>query len=465
MSNYYTKKAIALYFIVLAILSVVFFNKALPMHWMLFGVIEVSAFFYFLLHLLRKWQNLPEKQFLKKVFSTALIIRLVYVVFSYFFYIWMTGQPFEFGAADSMFYHGSGEWIADAGYEQWYAISSHGDMQLSDMGHPIFVGLIYTLFGKFVILIRLISVVLSAWMSVLLYKLTKRNFGEISARNTAIISVVLPQFIYYCGLHQKETYMVFLVVLFLERADNVIRTEKIKFKDLIVPVLVGASLFLYRTVLGASVWFAFMSALVFTKGKTSAIGKRIMIALWFVIAALFIFSGSIERELDAMWKAKEQSQQTNMEWRSVRKDGNSLAKYGSAALFAPAIFMVPFPTMVNVESQQNQMYQNGSYLVKNIMGFFVLLALFVMFFEYKTYRHHVLLLVFVVSYLAILAMSSFALSERFHLPALPILMIFAGFGITQVTAKQKALFVPYLVLVAIAVIGWNVFKLVGRGAI
>ncbi|MBN1462103.1 MAG: glycosyltransferase family 39 protein, partial [Paludibacteraceae bacterium] len=413
----------------------------------------------------RKWYNLSEKIFLKKIFVNALIIRWVYVVFSYFFYTWMTGQPFEFGAADSMFYHGSGEWIANVGLFNWYAINAESGLQISDMGHPVFIGLVYSVFGKFPIIVRLLGGVFSAWMCVLLYKLAKRNFGEVPAKNTAIIALLMPQFIYYCGLHLKETYMIFMAVLFLERADAVIRSEKIQIKNLIVPILIGALLFLYRTVLGASVWFAFLSALLFTKGKKSSLGRRIVLALWFILAALFVFSGKIERELDAMWKVKEQTQRTNMEWRSVRKDGNAFSKYGSAVLFAPAILIVPFPTMLNVHTQQNQMYQHGSYLIKNILSFFVLVALFVLLIKYKSYRHHVLLLLFLIAYLATLTMSSFALSERFHLPILPVLTILVGFGMTQVTNRLKDMYVPYLVFVALVVIAWNIFKLAGRGVI
>ncbi len=442
-----------------------FFYKAIPLLWVLFGGIEVITFFYFLNNLSKKWRNIPEKLLLKKIFSTALLIRIIYVLFSYFFYLLMTGKPFEFGSADAEFYHDIACSVSDVGFKEWLNYSLNTGFQISDMGHPLYLGFVYMIFGKYIIIPRLISSVLSAWMVVLLFKFSKRNFGELAARNTAIIAILLPNLIFYCGLHLKETNMIFLVTLFLERSDYVIRSEKIRVNDLIIPVLVGVSLFLFRTVLGASVWFAFFSALVFSKTKTSGWGKRIILIFWFVIAALFIFSGSIEQEIDTYWQAREANQSVSMQFRAEREGGNSFAKYGSAALFAPAIFVAPFPTMVNVETQQNQMSQNGTYIIKNIMAYFVFIGLFAIIFRYKTYRHHVLLLVFIISYLLIISMSAFALSERFHLPTLPFLMVLAGFGLTQVTRRQKNLYVPYLVLIAIAVIGWNIFKLVGRGAL
>lgn len=467
ISKFYTQKAIVLYFIVLAAVSILFVNKALPLYWMFFGALEIVAFFHFLHKLSYKWSMLLEGVFLKKIFYTSLIIRILYVVFSYFYYAWMTGIPFEFNPGDVLFYDGLGREIQQNGLFNWIGYSLASNFQVSDMGHPAYLGFMYSIFGAYVIIPRLISAILSAWMCVLLYKFAKRNFTELTARYTAIIAMLLPHFIYYTGLHLKETNMIFLLVLFMERTDYIIRCAKVPVKDLIIIVLVGAGLFTFRTALGVSAWFAFFSALLFTKtsGRVKGWDKRMMMIIWFAIAGLVLFSGRIEREVDVLWKARETNQTGNMQWRSERKGGNAFAKYGSAAIFAPAILVIPFPTMVNIETQQNQMYQNGTYLVKNVLVFFSIIALFLIVFKLKTYRYHVQLIVFIFSYLGIIAFSSFAMSERFHLPALPFLMVLAGFGLEKITLKQKKLFVPYLVLIAIVVIGWNIFKLVGRGAI
>ena len=102
--KYYTDKAIYVYFALLVCVSVIF---GYPMEWYfwILGIVEVVGFFYFAHQLPIAWQNYPPKAFVKKLFTTALIIRIVYVVFSYWFYAEMTGIPFEFGAADVMFYN------------------------------------------------------------------------------------------------------------------------------------------------------------------------------------------------------------------------------------------------------------------------------------------------------------------------------------------------------------------------
>jgi len=65
----------------------------------------------------------------------------------------------------------------------------------------------------------------------------------------------------------------------------------------------------------------------------------------------------------------------------------------------------------------------------------------------------------------VLAFTSFALSERFHLPALPFWYAFAAFGIVNKTHKNKSVYYIYLMLIFILILGWNWFKLAGRGIV
>ncbi|HKL96041.1 MAG TPA: hypothetical protein VJ856_02065, partial [Paludibacteraceae bacterium] len=81
MLNYFPKyianKAIVWYVIALVTVSVLFFSQILPFLWMVFGLVEVGGFFYFSSLLTRKWAHYSPKRFEKKIFSTALIIRIV----------------------------------------------------------------------------------------------------------------------------------------------------------------------------------------------------------------------------------------------------------------------------------------------------------------------------------------------------------------------------------------------------
>ena len=92
--KYFTTKAIALYIIVLMVIPVAFSGYGMSWLWILFGVVEVTSFFYFTNILTKRWAEYSERTFLRQLFITAFVIRVVWVVFSYFFYISMTGKMF-----------------------------------------------------------------------------------------------------------------------------------------------------------------------------------------------------------------------------------------------------------------------------------------------------------------------------------------------------------------------------------
>ena len=464
--TYFTNKAIVWYVIALVTVSVLFFSQILPFLWMVFGLVEVGGFFYFSSLLTRKWAHYSPKRFEKKIFSTALIIRIVYVLFSYLFYNLMTGQPFEFGTADAIGYHQVAlsvrEILLNGTISSYF---SHMAGSYSDMGYPFSLGVQYVLTFGSILVARLIKALLSAYMCVLIYRLAKRNFGEEVGKLAAIFALLLPHFIYYCGMHLKETEMIFLAVWFLERIDSVLRDKKLSFGKLILPLVLLGSLFFFRTVLGLTAIFAVATAVLFSDNQIISKHKRVQMVLWGALAVLVVFGGTISSEIEAVFQEQQRGQQdVNMEWRSEREGGNQFAKYAGATVFAPLIFTIPFPTMVHVDYQENLMMVNGNNYVKNILSFFVILA-FYLILKRKLWRKHTLLIAYILTYLGILALSHFAQSERFHLPALPIALIFAAYGISEMTNQHKKLFDYWTLFILVVIIGWSWFKLAGRGLV
>ena len=131
-------------------------------------------------------------------------------------------------------------------------------------------------------------------------------------------------------------------------------------------------------------------------------------------------------------------------------------------MFAPLIFTIPFPTMVNVPYQENQMMLNGGNFIKNIMSGFTIFAVFLLVFR-KQWREHVLILALMCGYLVVLVFSNFAQAERFHFPVLALELMFAAYGITQVTVRQKRWFSFWLIGLVLANLVWAWVKLAGRG--
>ena len=464
--KYYTDKAMQIYFALLVCVPVLF---GYPMEWYfwIFGIVEVVGFFYFANKLPQKWDHYSPKTFTKELFKTALVIRVIYVVFSYWFYDLMIGQPFDFAAADVFFYNDIariGHELLSAGkYNLLFEFKNNGnDIHLSDCGYPIYLSIIYYIFDDSLLITRLLKAVWSAWTCVLVYKLATRNFGENIGRMASIFCLLMPNLIYYCGLHLKETEMVFLIVLFAERVDFAIHSSKINWKALITALIIGGILFMFRTALAAVAFIALAVTLMLSSNKVLSLSKKIAIGVFVFIAMLATVGNELMKEAEELLAQSESNQSTSMAWRAERKGGNQFAKYAGAAVFAPMIFTIPFPTMVETPNQENQRMIHGGNYVKNITSAFTIFALFTLLFS-GNWRKHLLIISIGCGYLVVIALSAFAHSERFHLPALPFSLILAAFGISQLQNKHKKWFNYWVMFIFVANIAWAWFKLRGRG--
>lgn len=461
--KFFTSKAITYYFATLVVVTILFVNRMLPFMWIVTGSLSVLIFFYYSNKLTHQWSDYSIHFFSKKLFQISFLIRLLWVIISYFFYLSNTGTAFNFDAGDAVGYHEQALWlvsmIKQGDLTQYFVFI---DGNYSDMGYPFYLGIQYLITDGSIFIARVTKALLSAWSVLLIYKLGARNFGESTGRIAGILAMLMPLMVFYTGIHLKEIEMVFLSVLFLERADSVIRSSRANVMGIVVLTFVTGLLFLFRTVLGAAALFALFTTLMFSSAKVTKLWKRTFVGIWVVIAIAFFLGGNIASEVETVWEGRNENQEQSLEWRSKREGGNTLAKYASSAVFAPAIFIIPFPTMVNVETQRNQMMFHGGYFVKNVLAFFVMFAFLVIIIQ-KKWRENLLITTFLLGYLLIIAFSAFAQSERFHQPALPVFLIFVAYGITQIEEKHKKYFNYYLIFLFVAIIAWSWFKLAGRG--
>ena len=444
--------------------------------WWIFGLVSVLGFFYFANQQTKIWINLRPATFAKKLFWSAFLLRVIWVLVSYFLYNQWTGTPFSIGAGDELFYDEVARYgaslIREGNWNIYSRIIEYSNAAFSDMGYPIYLSVIYWMFGDSILLPRIIKAMFGAWTAVLVYKLSSRNFGGSIGRIAGIFCLLMPNLVYYCSFQLKEVEMVFLAMLFVERADVLLRKGKLTLLPTAVLMLIPLSLFMIRTALAATLVLAFFCALLFTTGRVVGWGKRIVLTVLAAIfaVAIFLSSSGIGQEVTAMWQRRGSGQQDNMEWRAVRDVGQGMtqqfAKYAGAAVFAPMIFTIPFPTMTEIPQQENQMMIHGGNFVKNITSYFTIMALFVLLFSGK-WRQHVLPLAVLCGYLVVLVFSSFAQSERFHLPILPLSLMFAAYGISIMNQHLwiKRYFNYWCVLMFLAAVAWNWFKLAGRGMI
>lgn len=465
----FSDKAIYIYILLLITIPLCFGNSMEWYFW-IFGIIEVVGFFYFANRLPIQWETLSHKAFIRKLFTKALIIRILYVVFSYWFYNTMTGTSFEFHAADVYIYDDlarlghqgflNGEWNLLHIFENYEFFK----VTLSDSGYPIYLSIIYWIFNDSLFITRILKAILSAWTCVLIYKLASRNFGESVGRMAAILCMLMPNLIYYCGVHLKETEMVFLIVLFVERADYAMRARQLDWKALITALLVACILFMFRTALAAVAMIALAVTLMLTSKKVLSLHKKIAIGVFVVLAMFATVGNQFMQEAEELLAQSETNQSTSMQWRSQRKGGNEFAKYAGAAVFAPMIFTIPFPTLVDTPDQENQRMIHGGNYVKNITSALTIFALFTLIMT-GNWRRHILMISVCCGYLIVIALSAFGHSERFHLPALPFSLIFAALGVYLLQNKQKNWYNYWIIFIFIANLAWAWFKLKGRGLI
>jgi hypothetical protein len=462
LSNYFTSKAIAVYFMVLMAITLLAFQYSLPIQWMFTASSTVFLFFLYGSKLTRKWAITSNASFKKNIFYSALVIRILWVVGSYFLYQSMTGQPFEFEAADSIGYHNEAVWmrgiLANGNYE---VFSGYYMNRLSDMGYPVYLTFIYTIFDDSIIITRFIKALLGAVTVLFIYKIASRNFGEATGRVAGVLAMLYPNLIYYAGLHTKETEMVFLLVLFIERADHLFRKNRLMVFQLLLVVFLGSLLYFFRAVLFYTAFLSLGMVVLFSSQRALKFRKTLLAVFFGIITFLFINNSFIIDEASGFLEDSKTNQSLSIQHRSTSQ---KLAKYGSTAVFAPFIFVAPFPTFVNIETQQNHMLLSGGFFVKNIMAFFVFVALLFLI-KKKRWKNHILILAIFAIYLAILALSKFAIVERFHMPALPFFIILSAYGISVINKKSIKYFQGYVLLIAIVIVGWNWFKLAGRDLI
>lgn len=464
--------AIGFYIAALLIVSLVYSSFSMPWYYMLSGVVSVLAFFLWGQYQSNEWSAVrirKARNFEKKLFWISFIPRLIWMILIYIIFMENYGDAFGFENGDPTFYDYQAKLFAQSisdgnFFNEWQRTSEIID--ISDLGYSAYVGFVYWLTDNSIIAVRLLKCVLSAYTVLLTYRLVKRNFVVQTARIAAIFVALWPNFWYYCGTHLKETEMVFLTMLFVDQADQMLRSRQFTAWKIIPILLIAAAMFTFRTPLGIVALLALVFSVVMSSTKVVSWGKRIIVGA-LAIALIGVVAGNRiqEQTRGLVEKVQSNEQQENMQWRGEREHGNSFAKYAGATVFAPMIFTLPFPSMVKpYEGQDVQQLLNGGNFIKNIISAFTILAM-VMLLISGTWREHLLPLSFMLGYLVVLTVSAFAQSERFHQPAMPLEFMFAAYGLSIALTKKKykRWFTYWCALMFVAVIAWNWFKMAGRG--
>jgi len=439
------------------------------------AIISIVLFFYGGNALSHSWAGVSEKRFIRNVFLVGFAVRLVWVLYCYFFF-----NPDHYGeafgdSADVSWYMPFGaaiaDWIRDGFPVSFGELMKTWGSAIDDTGYPFWLAIVnlLTLGESDVFVPFLIKCVIGAYCSICIYRVTKRHFGDGAGRLAAIFVALNPNIIYWCGNMFKETEMVFLCCLCIDLVDQTFTSgAKLTFKSLLPGVLVGMYVFFFRAALGIVLFLAMFAHIVMSSGRVMSMGKKIIAGMLVGIVLLVGMGDRLRTQTESVMEAVQSDQQEkNMEWRGKREGGNEFAKYAGKTVFAPLIFTIPFPTFNQAnEGQILQIQLSGGNYIKNIFSFFVLLVMFLLLITGE-WRKHVFILAYTLGYLACLVLSNFAQSSRFHMPIWPMLMLFAAYGIqiSKSNPRYRRWFTIALVLEVFICLGWNWFKLKGRGMI
>ena len=472
--NWLVGKPVLFFFIAFALCTFAF-GYPMPLDIAMVSSISTLLFFYGASIAARNWQRVSARVFTQNVFVFGLVIRLLWMLYFFFFF-----NPEHYGnhfgdTGDTGWYmsfaHGLVDWISNGFNVPFSLILTTYDSAIDDVGYPLLLAIEYLITFDIsdVFIPFVIKSIMGAYCAICIYNVAKRHFGEGTARLAAIFVAVNPNMIYWCASMMKETEMVFLCCLFLDKTDFTLSTSnKLGFKELLPGILIGFALFFIRTALGLVAFISIFAHIIFVSHKVMSNGKKILAGV-LVGAVLLIGMGdrlqSQSREL--VESVQSGGQQQNMEWRSTRAGGNAFAKYAGAAVFAPLIFTIPFPTFNQAQADQivQPLTSGGSY-IRNALSFFVIIVMLLLLASGE-WRKHVFILAYTVGYLAVLVMSGYAQSGRFHMPIWPMLMLFAAFGvqIAKGNVHLRRGFNIVLILEVLVCLAWNWFKLKGRGMI
>lgn len=434
-------KSLALYFVTLILVSVVFHNHFVGWHWVLWGAGATTFFFLGSWLFIEKTKDVNPRRFLLLVFAFALIIRVLYVWLMCYYYTVKTGMPLEYNASDSLNYHHNalqfGKIIESGRFHEFVnAVYSHR-IAFSDLGYVISLACVYSVFGPNILIPHILHSLFSAYICVLAYRLSDRLFDNRTARVAAVISAFMPLFIYYCGLHLKEMDFAFFLILCIERIDFVMRERKNVVWNIFLILFSSLMIFSYRVTTGLCLFVSFFVYIFVNQHITrKARVTGVVVAATFL--ALFTFSG-------IGWEIK-----STILFAFTNVDYNFQ--------YLPGAFVLPLPKMT-VDGNENLKLINGMVFVKNIIGFFAMYSLIIAYRE-KKLRDMSLLALVPITYLAIVSSIRFFSIERFYFPALPCLTVLAAYAIAHFEKKDMKWFNAYLAVLLAAIMFWSYYNVV-----
>lgn len=462
----FTEIALTFSFVVLFIHFALFPNYVLPWALLLFGAIVIIIFYNAMTFFTIRWRVMPAKSFIKSLFITSFFIKIFFLICTLLLIIIVDPKSFPFeigGGEDSVYYHKAGSMVADNLFKTdlekplkyWYK-------EKADFGYPTYVGFVYFIFGKYTILLRLISILFSSFTVVMIYKLARNIYNEAIGRFAGIMAMLIPVMLWFDTMAVKESIMVFLIILCLHTQSAIIQSRKINIFRIFILIASIFLLFYFRLFLMGLL--SVVTVVFFMLNLSNRKIPRATVLVAFLIIIIAFYAIIVETNAFDEFKVLMVQSQTQLE------DELAGAAVGRGVTYQKSLvvpfllvgsIVTPFPSLLFFNSEQLTMVSHFfNELIRNCLYFFGFLGIWI---SYKKYfKKSSLIVLFTLGYIFVLTVAGKSFQDRFQFPAFPGMLILIAVGFVE-GKKYFRNWTLYLFFVGAAIIMWNLFKLSIRG--
>jgi len=445
----------------------VYNTRAVHPVWFLVIMAITGWYFLTLSYCGKKWLPLTEKQFEKKLFWHSLLYRVGASILLIVVAQITWGQPDYVGAIDARSYHREGLIVADflrnLDISQAYFTAIAFTGSVDNSGPPMLLGVIFALFGNHYFIASFVFCLLGALAVLFIYRTAAIIWGNDIGRTTGILFMHFPLSLFFSAVFLKEGIVVFLMAYVVYITTKAINGKSITWLNFIFLIAAMASLFFFRTAVGALCAILVPAALLINRYKGSRI-KSVTIAVF--AAGLFGFAIYTMGEYEFFLNRIKHSGDHWAEGRTERLvEGGGLSDltvldvaaspiYLAMSVIAPFPGMVDVPTRFDTSHDQNWYFMPGE-IIWNILAFFSIIGFYYsvrsrMFQSFMVWA-------FTAGYLYVLIATVLFTRVRFAYIGMPLMLALAAVGLSR--SQKKSYWIIYLIAVGIMTLIWNYLRL------
>jgi len=451
-------------------------DMSIPFIYAATGIIILMLFLVLYEFAVNRMVHLSEKVFVQRLFLISFIIRVIVVISLYFLFIYITGTPQHPDAVDAIGYHNLAIELSmqmHKGYFDPISLISGTMLGYDDIGFFSFMGILYSIFGHYYLVLRLFHCILGALTVYFSYKVLKIIWGHNTALYGSLLLSFFPSTLYYTGIHNKETFLLFLVFMFLYGTISTINLKKFRTKYFVLIFVSISGTVFTRMPLAVLMIITISSAIIFQKKNVRKL-KSLFILILIMAAVILMMQevGIYDESIEHVQRYVSVSEKGEFIVRgrstdSYIKRGQNLAKFVAAPFMVALSLVSPFPSMVKTNirffNQTEHWYHFAGLFIWGLLSYFSIIGLINTI--KQKFREASVLWVLTIGYTGMIGLALYGFSIRFNMIKIPLMLMFTIPGIQYAKLSDFKKWKLYIVAICMLILTWNYVKLAGRGLI